>query len=158
MPSANFNCWQNKMNDVVYRFFSSYGIYPHLYVTTYGRQPLKWPPHAGIYTLVYPFPLEGARLTDLLLMNKILDYKKKKKKWPPPSAYSCSLPLRKARCQVPCCKLPMRWAQMLKNWRWSLANSQQRTEAFSPTSCKEMTPATTTWISLEADPSLVKPS
>lgn len=44
----------------------------------YGRQPLKWPPHPGIHTLVYPFPLQYARLTDSLLMNKILPKKKKK--------------------------------------------------------------------------------
>lgn len=139
------------MNHVVSKYiFSSYGIYSHLYVTMCGRQPLKWPPHLGNHNLVYLFPLSGLDLLTHYWWIKYITKNKKQKT--SSSAYSCLLPLRKARCHVVSC---LRVVNMLRNWRWSLANSQQGTEALSPTSCKEMTPATTTWISLEADPSLV---
>lgn len=45
---------------------------------------------------------------------------------------------------------------MTRNWGWALDNSQEETEALSPTTCKELNP-THNHMSLEVDPSHLEP-
>lgn len=132
--------------------FNSYGINPHLRITTWGRQPLKRTPMndpSSWHLCVCPSPLEWARLTHYYWRKyyrnnrrSYLRYSLCHSLWGNPDAMFYAL-----------------WnGACAKNWGWSLANSQPKTEVRSLTICKEKNPTNTTWTSLEVGLALAEPS
>lgn len=112
---------------------------------------LQWPPYPGILVFVYLSPLEWARLTDSLLINKMLDYKRTVASiWGTHSPTESDAMLWAALWSCPNAKELRLFSSQQPARNWSTQSSNlQGTE-----SCHQLTAC----ISLEADPSLGEPS